>query len=179
MKSTTQTSLLIFFLCIISYAPLPAISISLYESLCNEYSNPSRNIKLCLNILKTDPKITSATNYHDLSQHILEKAAQDSQVVFQDFKEAKKRFPNDPAINSCIKEYTDTVIQGFVDAMSSLPVEPQKSRESAIKAGFGANNCQKAFEKPEEKNVLATIHLRNNEIFFLGVIASLSIIHLM
>ena len=170
----------IFFLCIISYAPLPTISISLYESLCNdEYNHPIQSIQLCLNILKTDPKITSATNYHDLSQHILEKAAQDSQVVLQDLIDAKKRFPNDPAINSCIKEYHDTVIMGFAHAMSILPVEPRTAKDIAVAAGFGAHNCQKAFEKPEEKNVRATIHLRNNEIYFLGVIASLSIIHLM
>ncbi|KEH26005.1 putative pectinesterase inhibitor domain-containing protein [Medicago truncatula] len=178
MKSTTQTSLFIFFLCIIVYAPLPAISISLYESLCNEY-NPSINIKLCLKILKTDPKITSATNYHDLSEHILYMVLNNAAAVQLDYFEKRKLFPTDPALNSCVNEFYETIINELLKAVSLLPSDPKTARESAIAAGFGANKCQKAFENPEEKNVRAAVHLRNNEMYFLCVIASLSIFHLM
>ncbi|AES75267.1 uncharacterized protein [Medicago truncatula] len=179
MKSTTQTSLFIFFLCIISYAPLPTISISLYESLCNEYNNPGQNIQLCLNILKTDPKITSATNYHDLSLHILELVLNDAAAVQRDFFEKRKLFPTDPALNSCYNEFYVTTINELQKALILLPTDPHTARDSAIAAGFGANNCETAFEKPQEKYVRAAIHLRNNEMYFLCVIASLSIIHLM
>jgi len=91
----------------------------------------------------------------------------------------RELFPTDPALNSCVNEFYETTINELQKALSLLPTDPKTARDSAIAAGFGANNCEKSFEKPEEKNVRAAIHLRNNEMFFRCVIAYLSIIHLM
>ncbi|KEH25928.1 putative pectinesterase inhibitor domain-containing protein [Medicago truncatula] len=177
MKSTTPASLLfIFFLCIIFYAPLPSSCTSLYEALCNEYK-PEADIPKCLNLMKTDPNIPLATNYHDLSHYILEMALFKVTSVHIYLEVMAKYFPTNEAIGQCLTEFNNSV--GAVNnALIKLDNDPKSAREDAITAGFGGDNCNKALQNPPEKYVLDTIQDRNNEIFFVNVIASLSIIHL-
>ncbi|RHN51091.1 putative pectinesterase inhibitor domain-containing protein [Medicago truncatula] len=177
MKSTTLSSLFfIFFLCIILYAPLPVISGSLYVSLCNEY-RPEKEIPYCLSLLKADSRITLAKNYHDLSKYILEMASRDAFSVKTYLTLLAKRYPSDKAIGECIYLTYATTTGALNSALDKLDNDPHGARDSAITAAFGAADCDKAFQNDTVVHDPA-IHIRNNEVFFISVMASLGIIHL-
>jgi len=177
MKSTTLSSLFFtFFLCIIFYAPLPAISGSLYVSLCNEY-RPTEQIPYCVSLLKADSRIPLATNYHDLSKYILELALNDAISVKTYLTVLAKRYPSDKAIGECIYLTYVTALGALNSALNKLDNDPHSARDEAITAALGAYNCDKAFQNDTVIHDPA-IHIRNNEVSFVSIMASLGIIHL-
>jgi len=178
MKSTIPSSLLfIFFLCIIFYAPLPALCTSLYESLCNEY-RPEEDIPKCLNLLKNDSKIPLATNYHDLSQYILEKALNEAILIETNYTELVKRFDTDKAISNCAYEFYNAAIGGLKSALNELENDPRSARIDAITAASEVNDCEKALGDTPASVIDPSIRERNNEIYFISLMSSLAIIHL-
>lgn len=84
-----------------------------------------------------------------------------------------KRYPSDKAIGECIYlTYVTTT-----GALNKLDNDPHGARDSAITAAFGAADCDKAFQNDTAVHDPA-IHIRNNEVYFISVMASLAIIHL-
>jgi len=88
-----------------------------------------------------------------------------------------KRYPSDKAIGECIYLTYVTATGALNSALNKLDNDPHGARDAAITAGFGAVDCDKAFQNDTVVHDPA-IHIRNNEVFFISIMASLGIIHL-
>ncbi|CAL5185401.1 unnamed protein product [Lathyrus oleraceus] len=175
MKSTTfsSSSFFIILLSLIFFAASPAISVPLFESLCKLTRQDAND---CLILLKPDSRITSATNYHDLSKFILDLAVTTSISVQAYLGELESDFPNDQAIKQCAQDFYPKTIAAFKSALGELDKDPQNSKNDIQAAGNGSGFCEKALQREKLNN--PPIHVRNNQIFVLSKAAFLSVNHL-
>lgn len=157
-------------MCFISYAVNPASCLNLYEIVCSETGPDSH---ACLDLLKGNHKIVSATNYHDLSTFILDMAIFQALSFQKDIEDVANHFTNDKAIRQCADEFYIKIITFFKKALGELEKNPQNSKNDVKSAGDGAENCEKAIRNERE-----AIHAQNNQMFLLSEIAFFSINHL-
>jgi len=178
MKSTTLSSLLfILFLCNIVYARRPVRG-RLYESLCSEY-RPISDIKYCVNLLKTDSRIPLAKTYHELSKYILEMAIDQATSVQAYLIIMAKKFPNDKAVGNCVLPFYDNCILSLHTALDEVVGnEPQSAITDAQAAGQEIYNCDKAIQNDKPSFDPIAVYVRNNETFFLRVMAVSAILHM-
>ncbi|CAK8532798.1 unnamed protein product [Lathyrus sativus] len=174
MKSTTlsSSSLFIIFLSLILYAA-PALSESLYETLC---ASTSQDANVCLMLLKSDSRVTSATNYDDLSKYILELAVKDTMEVQSFMASQFSTRPSDEGIRQCTLSFYPRAIELFKSALSKFAKDPQNAKNDIQGAGYESGLCVKALQ--EEGRNDASIKERNNQIFVISEVAFLSVNHL-
>lgn len=163
----------ILFLCLIFYAAVPVLGLGLYEIVCNEAKLVTDD---CLDALRNNSTITSATNYRDLSKYILEKGLKRATSVHNYLIKVAKQYPNDPAIKQCSTDLYDSTVGAFINALSELDNDPDSAINFARAAGDGPAACEKAIED-EKANSLA-IKILNNEISVLSIVAFIAIEHL-
>jgi len=176
MKSTSfsPSSLFIIFFCFICYASVPALCGNLYEIVCNE---ARQDANACLNLLKTNLKITSATNYHDLSKSIVVFAFNQGLQAQAYLLKVAKQFPSDQAVGRCANEFYIMSIRYFGNAMIDVDKDPQNAKNDVKTAGDGPANCEKAIQNDKRVHDPA-IHAKNNEMFLLSQISFLALNHL-
>jgi len=178
MKSTSfsPSSLFIIFFCFICYASVPALCGNLYEIVCNE---ARQDANACLNLLKTNSKITSATNYHDLSKSILNFAFNKGLEAQAYLLKVAKQFPNNQAVGQCANVFYKKSIAYFGYAMIDVDKikDPQNAKNDVQTAGNGPADCEKAIQNDKRVHDPA-IHAKNNEMFLLSQISFLAINHL-
>ncbi|CAK8532797.1 unnamed protein product [Lathyrus sativus] len=175
MKFTTLSSSSFFFICLslILFAVSPALSVPLYETLCKLTRQDAND---CLILLKSDARITSATNYHDLSKFILDLAVTTSISVQAYLGKVETDFPNDQAIKQCAQQFYPKTIAAFKSALDELDKDPQGAKNDIQAAGNGPGFCEKALQREKFDN--PPIHVRNNQIFVISEVAFLSVNHL-
>lgn len=173
MKSSTlSSSLFIIYLSLILYASLPALSLNLYESVCNE---AGQDANTCMNALKTDSRIVAATNYLDLSKFILEMAFNKATSVQSYFEKVAIRFPEDNGIRKCSVVFYTDVLEDFKSASNKLGYNPRGALDDICAAGKEAMNCDKALEAEKSHN--PQMHALNSGIHLLSEISILSVNH--
>ncbi|CAI8593845.1 unnamed protein product [Vicia faba] len=173
MKSTS-----VFMICLslIFFAAAPALSATLYESVCYLITR-QQDVNDCLILLNQDSRITSATNYHDLSKFILELAATTARSVYAYLIKEGSDFPNDQAIRQCASVFYPATIVGFENALAKLDKnDPQSAKNDIQAAGNGPGLCEKALQGEKFFNPPMTV--RNNQVFVLSEAALLSVSHL-
>jgi len=178
MKSTSfsPSSLFIICFCLIFYVSVPALCVSLYETVCYE---ARQDANACLNLLKTDSKITTATNYHDLSKSILNFAFNKGLEAQAYLFKVAKQFPNDQAVGQCANVYYKKSIAYFGYATIDVDKvkDPQLAKNDVQTAGNGPSDCEKAIQNDKGIHDPA-IHAKNNEMFLLSEISFLALNHL-
>ncbi|CAL0302985.1 unnamed protein product [Lupinus luteus] len=161
--TSTKVSYLLFTLSmiLISQAPTPALGDSLYEIICKDDLKETRD---CLQLLKTDPQISSATNYFDLSIFIMDfalKKGLEGQNLFINL--GKKN--SSQAINQCATIYYNSIITAFKGGKRELKEHADIARYETTVAGDGSTNCSRAIEA--EKITNPAINDINNKISIL------------
>ncbi|CAL5185402.1 unnamed protein product [Lathyrus oleraceus] len=171
MKSTILSSY--FFLSVIFFAVVPVLSEPLYVSLC---ASTSQDANVCLMLLKSDSRVTSATNYDELSKYILELAVKDSMLAQNYIVNQASIHPSDEAIRQCAQYFYPRAIELFKNALSKFQKDPQGAKNDIQGSGFESGLCVKALQEEGKKD--PSIQLRNNQIFVLSEVAFLSVNHL-
>jgi pectinesterase inhibitor-like protein len=176
MKSTklSPSSFFIIFLCLIFNGPIPTLSLKLYEIVCNQAAQDRND---CLNFLKDDSRITSATTYHDLSRYILNFAISEATSVQAYIRALARYNPNDEALKQCENDFYNKVLGAFNRALSELNNDPQSAKNDVQSASDGVASCEKAIQNKKGKYDPA-VHVRNNEVFVLSEVAFIAINHL-
>jgi pectinesterase inhibitor-like protein len=175
MKSTTLSSLLVIIcLSLIFFAPIPTLCSKLYETICSEAKEEAND---CLNILKNNSKITSATNYLDISKSILEMAivkATEAQAFIVEFSNQHATH----AIRQCgTAFYTDT-IHFFTDSLDEIDRNDfLGANDDAERASSGVSDCDENILKLDKKDY-PEIHSLNKGVYLLSEIAYLATKHL-
>lgn len=136
MNSTTQSSTLLFILCL-CLIPLPTLCGNLYKTLCNEAKEDANN---CLNLLKSNSRIISSTNYLDLSKYILEMAI-DKATRAQNFIIKVTNEHPTQSIRQCATEFYYETIESFRSSLSKLVMDPQNANDDAKHASDGLASC--------------------------------------
>ncbi|KAL5080777.1 hypothetical protein RYX36_009198, partial [Vicia faba] len=101
----------------------------------------------CLILFKRDPRITSATNYHDLSKFILELSVTTSKSVQAYLGKVEIDFPNDQAVKQCAQDFYPKTIVAFENALGKLDKDPQSAKNDIQAAGNGPGFCEKALQR--------------------------------
>lgn len=172
MKSPTLSSFFIICVSLIFYVSVPALSLNLYESVCNEAGQDASS---CMSTLKGDSRIVAAQNYLDLSTFILEMAFNKATYVQSYYDKVHIRFPEDDAVRRCsIVFYTD-VLEDFKSASNKLGYNPRGAIDDINAAGGEVMNCEKALG---EKTKNPAMHDLNNGIYLLSKISSLAVNHI-
>ncbi|CAK8532800.1 unnamed protein product [Lathyrus sativus] len=173
MKSSRlSSSLFIIYLSLMLYVALPALSLNLYEIVCNEAGQDANS---CMNILKTDSRIVAAKNYHDLSKFILEMAFSKATSVQSYYVKVGIRFPEDKAIRQCSLAFFADAMEDFESALYKLGYNPKGAIDDIHDAGNEVKRCEKALA--DEKSYNPSIHALNNGIYLLSEISFLAVNH--
>ncbi|KEH30241.1 putative pectinesterase inhibitor domain-containing protein [Medicago truncatula] len=174
MKSSASSSLLLIFcLCFIFYAPVPALC-GMYETLCNEAKEDANS---CLNLLKHYSKITSAANYLDLSRSILQ-VALDKSTQAEHYINGKvmKEHPSGAAKQCGTECYGILTSMSLQSALDELVKDPHNLSYDLRTAGSGPPKCEDALEAANITN--PAIHSMNIEMSLFCKIGFLATNHL-
>jgi len=141
---------------------------ALYEQVC---ADTKEDQNCCLNLLKTEPQITTATKDFELCQLILELGIKKATEAQDHIKEIMKTNPS-PAIKECATFDYDGVVASFKSSLGELTLDTMTSNYDAKTAGDGPTTCDTALANAKIHNpVLSTL---NREIMLLSKIAFLA-----
>ncbi|CAL0314783.1 unnamed protein product [Lupinus luteus] len=142
---------------------------NLYESVC--YDTLSGYRAACLKLLESDRKISSAKNYVDITNSILDLAitkATDGQKYISNFNKKNQ----DPAIQKCATTLYPLSISKFKEAKVELVKNPITASLSARFAGNGPDYCADAVKAANIND--PTIVEINKNVLLLSEIASVA-----
>ena len=145
----------------------------LIDEVCNAAMEEDR--ASCLQVLRSDPKISSAKNYLQLSQYILELALQKG-IQGQNFLKEIAKTNKSPAIQQCAGFDYDGVVGSFSSALGELKEDPETANYDAKVAGDGPETCERGLA--DEHIVNPSISSLNKNIKLLSTIAFLATNHL-
>ncbi|CAJ2666330.1 plant invertase/pectin methylesterase inhibitor protein [Trifolium pratense] len=165
---------IIIFLCLISHAIVPTLSLKLYEIVCSELLHDNGH---CFDELQADSRINSATNYQDLSKFILDMAITEATRAHRYLIKNLNRTPNDPAIAQCASAFYNKCIGALRSSMSEMVQDPQSAIDDTKIAGDQITNCDNALQAQKTRNRFA-IGVLNKEALLLTEISVLALTHL-
>ncbi|XP_061345827.1 uncharacterized protein LOC133291567 [Gastrolobium bilobum] len=172
MNPSKLSLLFTLSLIFISFAPLPALGINLYENVCKDAGKDNAR---CLNLLKAYPQITSAKNYVELCRFILEMAIKKSTEGQNYLKGVMKKNPS-PAIKECATVDYDELVESFKSSLGELVEDPSTANYDAKVAGDGPDTCDRALA---QANIVdPSISTLNNNMKFLSNVAFFATNHL-
>ncbi|KAJ1438430.1 Pla a 1-like [Sesbania bispinosa] len=151
---------------------MPAFCYNLYEIVCNEAKEDANN---CLQVLKADPRITSAKDYRDLSKFILYLAINKAIQGQNYFHNLMYTHPT-KAIRQCANFWYSGTIASFRSALRELAEDPESANYDARAAGDGPTSCQRAIMAEGLNN--PQIRFRNYQTSLLSNIAFVATNHL-
>jgi hypothetical protein len=150
----------------------------LFESLCNE-ANKAIYIKGCLDLLKNESKVISATNYLDLSKSIMDLAlglTTQGQLFVQ--KNLIENHHPTQAIKQCINEFYNQTINSLRSSLDELVKNPEGANKDAKLAGNGPENCEQALKAEKSKKDYGIMAYLNKEVTLICEISFLATKHL-
>ncbi|CAL0325697.1 unnamed protein product [Lupinus luteus] len=124
----------------------------------------------CQRLLKSNPELASAKNYVDLANSLLDlgiRKATDGQVYISNFNKKNQH----RALQRCATTLYPESIQLFKKAKANLVKDPKAANSDALDAGLRTHECTTVIVF-DNINVPGTIVDINNNVFFLGEIAS-------
>ncbi|KAE9599476.1 putative pectinesterase inhibitor domain-containing protein [Lupinus albus] len=156
----------LFMILIFSHSLIPASCQSLFESICKE---TLENEGACIQLMKSDPRIPSATNYVDLTNYILDMAIKKATEGQNYLLDLMKTNPS-KAIHQCATIDYNGSISSFKTAKVDLTQDPPTASYDAKIAGDGPANCAEAIKAENINN--PTIFDINKTMLLLSDIAS-------
>ncbi|KAK2366628.1 hypothetical protein P8452_55159 [Trifolium repens] len=165
---------IIIFLCLISYAIVPTLSLKLFEIVCSELLHDNGH---CFEEFQANPNISSATNYQDLSKYILDMTLTESTRAHRYLVKNYNFTPNDPAIAKCATEFYNKTIGALRSSMSEFVQDPENAINDVKIAADGITSCDSALIFQKTRNRFA-IGVLNKEALLLTEISVLALGHL-
>ncbi|OIV89228.1 hypothetical protein TanjilG_24396 [Lupinus angustifolius] len=163
--------LLTLSMILISQSPMLALGDSLFEIICKD---DLKETIVCLQLLKTDPQISSATNYFDLSIFIMDFALKKGIEGQNFFINLGKKNPSQ-AINQCATIYYNSIITAFKGGKRELKEHADIARYETTVAGDGSKNCSSAIEAEKISN--PAIDDINDKMSILSDAAFIAVVH--
>ncbi|KAJ1438429.1 Invertase/pectin methylesterase inhibitor domain superfamily [Sesbania bispinosa] len=152
---------------------MPALCDKLYQIVCNvDYRDANR----CLQLLETDPRITSAKSYLDLSKYILTFALKKTHEAQDYFGSLMNRHPTE-AIKLCVTKWYPGTVSLFSHSLEELIKRPDDANRDAGFAGVGPIYCDKAVVAEKLIND-PRVHFYNSQTSLLSTIAAIATAHL-
>ncbi|CAL0333347.1 unnamed protein product [Lupinus luteus] len=119
---------------------------SLYRSVCAETKHPE-----CIQLLQSNPNITNAKNYFDLSGFLLDLAEEKAKEGHKYMKEIYIKFPTQ-FLNSCANSFYPNTITSFHSAKLELTEDTMTASYDAKVAGDGPQYCVEALTEVKLEN---------------------------
>lgn len=166
---TTSTYLSLFLtisIILISHAISQTPNPSIYEAVCAGAAAETHQQERCLKLLESNPKITSAKDYLNLSKVYLEMAIEKSTKGQDYLKSLMDKYPSSQALKTCVtKNYVD-LIYGFQLATSVVAGDPDGAHDDLIYGSGGPRSCDQSLA---QENVVhePSISAQNDDMVFL------------
>jgi hypothetical protein len=126
----------------------------LFEIVCSELIHDNGH---CFEEFQADPRISSATNYQDLSKYILDMPLPMTEATraHRYLVKILNRTPNDQAISQCASAFYNKTIGALRSSMRELVQDTQSAINDAKIAGDGITNCDNALQAQRTRNKFA------------------------